>query len=75
MSEQPKNHAPETDGICFAFLNGEQFGPFACEADALAALDRMLLEAGELVPGMDAGSVIFADPAIYHMPPHGTSNA
>jgi hypothetical protein len=70
MLEHADDQALNGDGVCFAVLNGEQLGPFRCKADAEAALDRKLAGT-ELLPGADAGSVIFADPAVYHVPPTG----
>jgi hypothetical protein len=57
----------DDDGVCFAFWRGAQMGPFSCWAEANAALDKAMRDAGvEIAPGVDCGSVVFADPVIYH---------
>ena len=59
----------DKDGICFAFWRGEQMGPFSCWAEADAAIEKAMRDAGvEIGPGVDCGSVVFADPAVYHVP-------
>ncbi|MDA8348272.1 MAG: hypothetical protein M0038_05630 [Pseudomonadota bacterium] len=67
----PAPGAPD-DGICFAELNGEFMGPFACAAEASRALDRKLADTPP-VHGMYCGRVMFVDPTIYHLP-EGTVN-
>jgi hypothetical protein len=69
IAEHANDLALDGDGVCFAFWRGEQLGPFSCKAEANSALDRRMREAGvEITHGMDAGGVIFADPAMYHVP-------
>lgn len=70
LARQSKNPAPDTDGICFGVWRDQVLGPFACAADADAAIDKAMREAGvEIAPGVDCGRVIFADPAVCHVLP------
>ena len=58
-------------GLCVGILHGEVFGPYRTPREADAALNRKRAElaaAGTpILPGDDAGSVVFVDPA-YHVP-------
>jgi hypothetical protein len=75
LAQQLKNPAPDYDGVCFAIWRGEQLGPFSCVADADVEIYKRMCDAGvEIVPGADCGTIIFADPAVYHVTPEGKLN-
>jgi hypothetical protein len=57
---------------CVAIFRGQVMGPFRTPREAEAALDRKAAEleaqGNPLQHGDDAGSVVFVDPARYHIP-------
>lgn len=80
LARQLKNPPAEDDGVCFATWNDELLGPFACKADAEAEQNSRLAELDaqgiDLVAANIRMSVIFADPAVYHVPSsEGSVNA
>ena len=81
LARQARTPAPDDDGVCFGTFNDEVLGPFRCKVDAESAQNRKLAELEaqgiDLAAANPRMAVIFADPAVYHVPssPEGSINA
>jgi hypothetical protein len=68
----------DDDGLCFGVFGREVLGPFGCKDDAIAACDAKLAELQALGVDILAASphmsVIFGDPATYHLPTGAATN-